>query len=300
MSQRQTTLRHNLIINKLRKHKGATFAEIRDYFVRESEILGENLTTSKRTFNRDIAEIGEIYGIYIEYDSAQRKYSIEEDLTTEIDNRRLEALYVFNALKIKERQEKHMFFDTRQTSGTEQLYNLLCAINNRWQITFDYQKYYHDELTTRKVNPLAIREFKCRWYLFGQNNEQIKCYGLDRMSNLQILTTNFERQTDFDISEQLKHCFGIMSPNAEQPSEVILSFKPSQGKYIKSLPLHHSQQILTDDDNELRILLKVYLTYDFVMELLSFGDKLHVIQPQELIDILINNYQNALENYLSK
>ncbi|MDR1544146.1 MAG: hypothetical protein LBS50_07045, partial [Prevotellaceae bacterium] len=81
MSQRQTTLRHNLIINKLRRQKRATFAEICDYLERESDFQQEKLSISKRTFVRDIAEIGEIYGIYIKYDFSARAYFIEDDFS---------------------------------------------------------------------------------------------------------------------------------------------------------------------------------------------------------------------------
>jgi predicted DNA-binding transcriptional regulator YafY len=297
MSQRQTTLRHNLIINKLRKQKRATFAEIVDYLDRESDIHGENFIVSKRTFARDITEIGEIYGIYIKFDFSARSYFIEEEFNAEIDNRRLEALDIFNALKIKERQAEHIFFDTRQTNGTENLYGLLHAINNRLQATFGYQTYYHDEAVERLVNPLAIKEFKYRWYLFGENGRQVKCYGLDRMSNLQILSSHFEISGNFNLAEQLKYCFGIICPGDQQPDEVILSFNSFQGNYIKSLPLHHTQQILADDGNELRISLTVHLTHDFLMELLSFGNTVKVIRPQKLVDDLKAIYKSVLKKY---
>jgi predicted DNA-binding transcriptional regulator YafY len=297
MSQRQTTLRHNLIINKLRKQKRATFIEICDYLDRESNIRGESFIISKRTFARDIAEIGEIYGIYIKYDFSARNYFIEEEFDSEIDNRRIEALDIFNALKIKERQAKHIFFDTRQTNGTENLYGLLYAINNCFQVIFDYQAYYYDETVERLVNPLAIKEFKYRWYLFTENGGQIKCYGLDRMSNLQILNSHFEASDNLNLVEQFKYCFGIFCPNDELPSEVILSFDPFQGNYIKSLPLHSTQQILVDNDNELLISLTIYLTHDFLMELLSLGDTVKVVRPQSLIDDLKAVYKHALKKY---
>jgi len=59
MSQRITTLRYNLIINKLRQQKQATFKEICEYLEKESVIHNESLTISKRTFVRYMAEIGD-------------------------------------------------------------------------------------------------------------------------------------------------------------------------------------------------------------------------------------------------
>ena len=169
MSQSKITQRHSLIINKLRKQQQATFNEICDYLKRESDIQGMELTLSKRTFNRDVIEIGEVYGIYIKYDFSAGAYSIEEDLSDVLQNRRLEALDIFNALKIKERQENHILLDNRQTTGTEQLYDLLHAINNHFQISFNYKTFQYDNIIERTVNPLAIKEFKYRWYLFGQD-----------------------------------------------------------------------------------------------------------------------------------
>jgi predicted DNA-binding transcriptional regulator YafY len=299
MSQRKTTIRHNLIINKLRRGCRATFDEIQDYLDLESDIRGEDLSISKRTFIRDMAAIGEIYGIYIKYDYSARNYFIEDDFSEDFQNRRMEALDVFNALKIKERQQNAIFLDNRQNAGTEHLYGLLHAINKRLQVSYNYQTFHYENAVERTVKPLAIKEFRYRWYLFAQNaqGEKVKCYGLDRMSNLQISNTKFDMPVDFNLSEQLKYCFGIISPNAAEPSEVILSFEPLQGQYIKSLPLHHTQKILLDNKKELRISLKIFITYDFVMEILSYGSCVKAIQPQELIDELKGNYKKAQRKY---
>lgn len=299
MSQSKITQRHSLILKKLRKQKQATFIEICDYLKRESAIKGEDLTISKRTFNRDVAAIGEVYGIYIKYDFSAGAYSIEEDLSNESQNRLLEAFDIFNALKIKERQENNILLDSRQSTGTEQLYDLLHAINTHFQISFNYKTFQYDNTIERTVNPLAIKEFKYRWYLFGQDisNGKIKCYGLDRMFNLLLSKTTFESPTNFNLTEDLKFCFGIVSPNAEKPTDIILSFEPLNGKYVKSLPLHHTQKILRDNDIELRISLQLYLTDDFIMELLSFGDSVKVLEPQELIEKLQLVYQKSLKKY---
>ncbi|WP_139856534.1 helix-turn-helix transcriptional regulator [Aequorivita sinensis] len=296
MSLSKIIIRHNAIINKLRRQKQATFAEICDYLKRESDIRGEDLCISKRTFIRDIDQIGEVYGIYIKYDFSLCAYRIEEDLSDDLQKRRLEAFDIFNALKIKERQEKHILLDTRQSTGTAQLYDLLHAINKHLQVSFSYQTFYHENAIERTVKPLAIKEFKYRWYLFAQSttDEKVKCYGLDRMSNLQISNTNFVPLTNYNLSEELKYCFGIVSPNAEKPSDIVLSFNPFNGLYIKTLPLHHTQQILLDTADELRISLKLYLTDDFIMELLSYGDKVKVLQPEELANKLRTTYENAL------
>ena len=300
MSQRLITLRHNLIINKLRQQKHATFREICGYLERESDLHGENLTISKRTFVRDMAEIGEIYGIYIKYDFSVRSYFIEDDFAEDVQNRRLEALDVFNALKIKERQQKAILLDNRKSTGTEHIYGLLHAINNRLQVTFEYQKFYEEHRTNRRVSPLAIKEFRLRWFLLARDDKdsRIKFFALDRMSALEIQNgAMFKDDSDFNPAEYMKFAFGATVVEGEEPQEVVLSLTPYQGKYIKTLPLHNSQKILVDNDSELRISIKICLTHDFKTEILSLGENVKILGPQRLIDELKAIYKNALEKY---
>ena len=95
-----------------------------------------------------------------------------------------------------------------------------------------------------------------------------------------------------------KYCFGVINPNQQKQQEINLSFNPHQGKYIKTLPLHESQQILIDNENELKIKLEIFITHDFFMELLSLGENVKIIKPKSLIRDLKASYKNALENYL--
>jgi predicted DNA-binding transcriptional regulator YafY len=92
-----------------------------------------------------------------------------------------------------------------------------------------------------------------------------------------------------------KHCFGIIYPGEVKPQKVVLSFEPFQGKYIKSLPLHETQEVLIDNEKELRISLNIYLTHDFKMEILSFGENVKVIEPQDFAEELKETYKAALE-----
>ncbi|MDR2408901.1 MAG: WYL domain-containing protein [Bacteroidales bacterium] len=299
MSKLEATKRQHLIIIKLKNSKHATFKDIANYLQKESDLEGYNFMISKRTFYRDLDDIYSIYGISIEYDFSNRTYYIDESFEPAATDRMLEAFNMYHALKIEEQQLPYFRLEKRYPKGTEHLYDLLHAIKNHFQITFDYQKYDKSQATNRVVHPLVLKEFKNRWYIFAKHpyDKQIKCYGLDRMTNLETSNIYFEIDNHFDVNEYLKYCFGIISPNAEKPSEVILSFIPSQGKYIKSLPLHETQEIIKDTEDEFRIRLKIYLTHDFLMELLSYGSTVKIIKPKNLINDLVKIYSDALQQY---
>ena len=70
-----------------------------------------------------------------------------------------------------------------------------------------------------------------------------------------------------------------------------------QGKYIKSLPLHDTQTILTDTEDEMKIQLKLCVTHDFLMELLSFGANVKVIEPESLVSQIKIMHKKAFLQY---
>ncbi|MBC8004023.1 MAG: WYL domain-containing protein, partial [Verrucomicrobia bacterium] len=166
-------------------------------------------------------------------------------------------------------------------------------------VSFTYQKYWDEQMTQRLVEPYALKEFRNRWYMLGidQRDRQVKSFAFDRISELEITNLRFQPSADLDVNEYYKNCFGIISPTDHELAEVILSFDPIQGKYIQSLPLHETQQVLVDNDQEVRIKLTVYLTLDFIMEIRSHGENVMVIQPQSLIDELKQSYKKALTYY---
>ena len=298
MSKREAISRYNLIIKKLRKCS-ASFSEIADYLSLESELLSYDFNVSKRTFQRDLEDIRSIYNIDIQYNFSRKVYFIDFEQQPEVNERILEAFDTFNALNITDRLSNRIHFEKRRPQGTENLYGLLHAIKNQVQINFTYKKYWEDELTERIVEPYALKEFKNRWYVLANDlkGNQVKSFALDRLTDLEITKRKFQFPNDFNINDHYKYCFGIISPNGHKPQEVILSFDPFQGKYIKSLPLHESQQILIDNEEELRIKLTLFVTHDFFMELLSYGENLKVIEPESLIKDIKNSMQATLKQY---
>lgn len=298
MSKREAIARYSLIIKKLRKHS-ASFAEISDYLSLESELQDYNFNVSKRTFQRDINDIRLLYNIEIVYSQSQKVYFIDFDKQAEINERILEAFETFHALNISDRLSDYIHFEKRRPQGTENLYDLLQAIKNRVQVKFTYNKYHENEVSQRIVQPYALKEFRNRWYVLANDlkDNQLKSFALDRLTRLESTKKKFKFPNDFNLNDHYKYSFGIISPNGQKPQEVILSFDPFQGKYIKSLPLHESQHILIDNNEELRIRLTVYVTHDFFMELLSYGKNLKVIKPESLVNDMKSTLKKALKLY---
>ncbi len=298
MSKREAILRYSLIINKLRIKK-SSFKEIDDYLAQESKIQGYDLCISERTFDRDRKDILAIYNIDIQYNFSSKLYFIVSQEDNSAKHRLLEAFDTFNALNLNEKISRGIHFENRKSIGTENLHGIVHAIQNQKIIQYEYRKYYNDQVTCRTVKPLALKEYKNRWYVMAQDQKdnQIKSFGLDRISELSTTNQKFLDDTGFDIDEHFKYSFGIISPESDKPDDVILSFIPFQGKYIQSMPLHSTQEELINNDKEYRIRLKLFITYDFKMEILSMGANVKVIEPQSLAEDIKEMAKAAFEQY---
>ncbi len=265
----------------------------------ESEIQGYNFSIEIRTFQRDIKDILALYDIEIKYDRYLKAYKIERDEQPEVTARILEAYDIFNSLNISERLSNHIHFEKRKPQGTQNLYGLLHAIQKKVQILFVYDKFWNGELTNRIVEPLALKEFKQRWYLIAKDlkDATIKTFGLDRLSELEISKTTFQTDKEFDPNEHFKYCFGIVGPNDTSPEDIFLHFNRIQAKYIKSLPLHETQEIIEENEKGLLIKLKLFISLDLIMEVLSYGDSVEVLEPTDLREAVKGIYRNALLKY---
>lgn len=300
MSQRETLLRYSNIIKKLRSGP-ANLKEIQLHLDNESDLQGYDLKTSVRTFQRDLDDIRSLFQIDIRFDFSVKKYRIESADNEEYNERILDAFDTINALHLNDGMSNFLDFEKRRASGLEHFHGILHTIKNRYQLNFTYQSFWQEEAYIRKTNPYLLKEFKGRWYLIAKDlrDEKVKTYALDRFQNLDITKKRFSYPSGFDPREKFKNSFGIInSVDGSIPERLVLSFDPHQGQYVKTQPLHHSQKILVDDDCEFRIELRVYIAFDLLKELLSFGSALKVIEPQSLVDMIKEEHQAALGRYL--
>lgn len=305
MSKRGYISRYLLILKKLKSKPYSTYEELQGYIDNQFDYLQMqddtlNIGFSKRTLQRDIREIRNTFGIDIEYSTKNKGYFISQ---SEMENmnfqRMIEAFDMFNSLNLAQDLTPFIHLEKRRPQGTENLYGILHSIKNKFKIKFSYQKFWEDEISQRTVEPYALKEFKNRWYILAKDSKDnnIKSFALDRLTNLEITNRAFESPKTYNIEESYRYCFGIISPNDEEPQEIILSFDPFQGKYIKTLPLHDTQQVLVDNEDELQIKLKLCVTHDLIMELLSFGDNMKVLQPKSLADEIKAAHQKAYKQY---
>lgn len=97
----------------------------------------------------------------------------------------------------------------------------------------------------------------------------------------------------------VKYIYTTIEPKKDDPAiqveEIELSYSPLDGKFLKAMPLHHSQEIFVDNEKEFRIGVRLRITNDFVMALLSRSNSLTVIKPMSLRQRIREIYERAIK-----
>ena len=203
---------------------------------------------------------------------------------------------LLNAINSDSVGSRYILAEHHRPVGSEQMPKLIYAVRNQHPVTFDYTLVRHnDEVKQVRVLPHFLKESNQRWYLLGKDGDVLKSYGIDRISNITILENErFKRDDTIDVNELFKDSYGIWQQTDIPVEDIELSYDALDGKFLKSLPLHHSQRILCDTEEEFRITLRLRITNDFVMELLSRSRSLTVIRPLHLRERIRKIYEEAL------
>ena len=251
---------------------------------------------SKSTFLRYKKELEEEFDIEIKYDKQNSGYYIKEkDEDLAMLDSYLESFSLFNALKANRDKAKYIFPERHKPKGLKLVPDISGAIEKRYKVKFNYSKYSTDVKTDRVLEPYIIKESRTRWYVIGKDAKgDIKTFGLDRIENLQITKERFERDAKFDVEKKFEHSYGIYSSEEYPIEEIILQFDAEDGGYLKSVPLHRSQKIISENSDGLVIKLNIRLTKDFIMEILSRSWSLKVISPEKLRNEVCEIYEKAL------
>ena len=295
--------RYLIIIQQVRKNKYISMNELINAVQYEIALYDDDrIGISERTIRRDLREIRNEFYLDIKYLKAENGYYIDKNDGMSDLEMMLEPMNLLGALYMDKKLSNFLFAEKRKPKGMDNLPKLIHAIKNSLVTEFLYLKYDNTSQHTRRVEPYALKEFKGRWYLLameigGRIEEKgcIKTWGLDRIQDLYVTHNRFWKKPEFDVEKEFTDSFGIFSDRDKEAEEVILSFSPEGGKYNESFPLHESQETLIDNEHEFRIRLRVKLTYDFMMELLSQSENMKVIAPPHLKNKLINIHKEAIK-----
>lgn len=249
----------------------------------------------ERTLERDFNALKKDYGLEIIYNRALRGYKLEEDpdrisaFFKFAEFLSLAELYKTGVKDFKQFQKWVIPDDSSAFKGLEHIKKTLEGITNAQKLSFKKINYYEGTEKEYTVTPLRLKEYLNRWYLIAipDGLTEIRTFGLDRIENLKMLNEKGVRVKD--EKKQLNQFSDVIGLNYSQSAEtqkVILKADNKQLKYLRSMPLHHSQ-ICIDGKNDQEwgtVTYELKPNYEFQIQILKMGDMVKVIEPKTLRD----------------
>lgn len=183
--------------------------------------------------------------------------------------------------------------------GSEHLGPLLDAIQRRVQVKIRYQKFTADQASEYELNPLLLKEYRNRWYLiaFREHRNMIQSFGLERIRSLEIIEQTFSPPADFNAEHYFSKSIGITVSADAKPVKVRFRTSPVTAQYIKTQPVHQSQQLLNEKNEWPEFQIEVLVTEELIMYFLSLGAHVHVISPDSLTKELSSRLQKSAALY---
>jgi len=296
MPQVKSIERLSSILNFVHQHPFCSLLEMM------GNLSNKDFFPTERTMQRDLKTIREMCFIDIKYSRLHNGYFIDKDSERDF-NEWMQLFELFNRANVINQvliktpgTIDYIDFDQSVSIHQEQLFpSVLNAIIERRKIKFTYQRFWEDEPIQIELEPQLLKEYLNRWYVVGTNEAgEFRSYGLERVTEFQILASTFKPKVK-NPKKLFYDVIGLYSENEKE--QVILSYQPFQGKYIKSQPLHSSQKILIDNDTELRIEITVCPNFELEEQILKQGERVTVLEPQWLRNSILDRIRKTLENY---
>ena len=262
--------------------------------------FGNGRPLPRRTFYNYREGIADTLGIDIGFNKSTYEYYIENDGSETTSKRQqwlLDSMAISGMVSSSADITNRIVLEN-VPSAREYLPRVVDAMRHNQRLTFAYKSYKRVNRQTGIIlEPYFVKIFNQLWYVIGYNvkDKMIKTYSLDRMSDVNILNDTFMMPEGFSPEDFFADCYGITTSKAAA-KRISLKVEPTQAKYLRALPLHHSQQEEVHDSYSI-FRYKMHNTYDLRERLLSHGSSVEVLEPPELKAQIIDELKKSLENY---
>ncbi len=291
--------RYIWLIDTIKRHGSITRERLNRLWMQSPISDGEPMP--RRTFYNYRNAIEELFKINIECNPSTFEYYIDsesDNYSESVTDWLLNSAAMSNVLSSVGEVSDRIFLED-VPSARMHLSTVIGALKEYHPVTFSYHPYTRVNPSPGvTVEPYFLKIFRQRWYVTGRNvkEDKIKTYALDRMTEVNVLdTVTFSIPDDFDSEAFVRDTFGIVFSHGD-PKDVTLKADSRQAKYLRALPLHHSQQEMIHDSYSL-FHYRLRLTPDFVQEILSLGPSVMVLSPPELRAMVVSSLKETIALY---
>ena len=272
------------LLETLRSRGPLTLAEIQGLW-RRSTVNEDGRELAPRTFANHIASIGDIFGIDIVCDRRDNTYRIDNEDAIGgggVRDWMMEALSINNLVNESAGLRSRIVFES-VPSAHRFLSVVVRAIKEGRMLEVNYQGFSMEAPRDFLLEPYCLKEYKRRWYLFACKHgvdKEPHSFALDRMNSAAVSARPFTVPKRFDADEFFRPRYGVLKYDDNAPTAIRLKDAARQVNYLRSLPLHESQQEVETTPDYSVFSYHLIPNYDFIHDILYYGDEVEVLEPK--------------------
>ena len=247
---------------------------------------GEEL--SERQFHRYTDAVEELFDIEIKYSRSQRGYVVadREGINNMAMRKWLLQTFSVNSILHESQDLKNRILLEDVPSGQQHLTTIVDAMREGVALQMTYHSFHRNDPSTFEVEPWCVKLFEQRWYMLGKSEgyDNPRIYALDRIKALEPTESKFKLPKKFDAEKFFEDYYGIIIGDDDFEVEpVALKVDWWQSKYLRTLPLHHSQVEVERNEEYSIFEYRLCPSFDFRQKILSMGATTEVLAPATLI-----------------
>lgn len=210
-----------------------------------------------------------------------------------------QILKLEQAYNLKSRNHKIIDFDNNEyLFGLEFLTVVFNAILYKKVIAIEYRSFISEGSSIHLIHPYYLKQYNNRWFLLGKNPlyETLSVLALDRIIAVEEKYDEYI-PSSIDFDEYFEDVVGVTIPENATIEKIRIRVDASLWPYIKTKPIHGSQKTIKEELEFAEIELNMYVNYELLSLLLSFGNRIVIISPQELKEKIIEQAKSILARY---
>ena len=306
--------RYVWLVDILLRYRRLTFLEISDLWQNSGLSYKEPLPL--RTFHNHQKAILDIFGVEIKCDAGDGyRYYITEPERLRGNNLHswlISSYATLNQIQADSRLEDRIIYEDIP-SGQTWLTCIAEAMRHNRVLNITHQGFGKPYPSTFEIEPYLLKVVKRRWYVVARcpyysdrnrakgikPNDVYRVYALDRIYDIEDTDKTFKMKKNFDANQYFEGCCGVITSD-EPIQRIVLLAYGGFADYLRTLPLHESQQEIEGDDESTLFEYHLKPTFDFYQLVLAQGDQVEVLEPESVRNEMRNFAKNMLDYYTWK
>jgi predicted DNA-binding transcriptional regulator YafY len=183
--------------------------------------------------------------------------------------------------------------------GIEHISDLFNAISYNKILMVLYKPFQAETASEYLIHPRYIKQYNGRWFLMATSPgiTRITVMPLDRIEGITETGESFIPDKNLDFKEYFDDIVGVSRNEGAEVEKVEIFITKELVPYILTKPLHGSQKRVSQNEAGMVISLSVIPNYELEQLILSHGEKVQVLTPQDLQEKIFNRLKAGALQY---